>query len=512
MDKPITAVWEITMGCNMRCKHCGSSCAQPLPDELTTEEALALCDDIAELGLRWITLSGGEPLIRRDWAQLVRRLRERGVIPNVITNGWMCNEATIDAASEAGIGTFAISLDGPRDVHDYIRREGAFDRVVTALGLMIKKDVSAGAITTVHRRNLDRLDELYRILGDIGVTSWQLQIGLPMGNLGRTENADMVMPPEAVDQVLDFIHERSADPAMSIYPADCLGYYSRKEIEARTRAHHSQDPIAWQGCNAGKRSFGILHNGDILGCTSIRERAFIEGNIRERKLADIWNDPERFAWSRGLTKQQLEGHCRSCGYGDVCLGGCPNTRLTVAGSIHAANPYCAYHLALSRVETMLERAGQERLRAMAEDFVSTNEHQLAALALERLLSRTPDDVDALCRYGFVSYALHNYQIACDANEKALRLAPDNIYATKGLGVTLHSMGRTEDGIGHLRRAVEMADRAGTADAEALDSYHDLAVVYLQSGRKQEARALLDRAKGLSPDFAADNAALYQAAQ
>lgn len=58
---PVTAVWEITMGCNMRCDHCGSSCAEPLPDELTTEEALALCDDLKTVGLKWITLSGENP-------------------------------------------------------------------------------------------------------------------------------------------------------------------------------------------------------------------------------------------------------------------------------------------------------------------------------------------------------------------------------------------------------------------------------------------------------------------
>lgn len=323
MDNPITAVWEITMGCNMRCKHCGSSCAKPLPEELNTAEALALCEDIGDLGLKWITLSGGEPLIRQDWPQLVRALRARGVIPNMITNGWMCTEEIIDTAKDAGIGTFAVSLDGPRDVHDFIRREGAFDRAIIAMKTMAAKGIDAGAITTVQRRNIDRLEEIYDTLHTAGVEVWQLQIGLPMGNLGHGENIDMVLPPESIDRIIDFIHQHSTDPDMSIFPADCLGYYSVKEIEARTRANRSDEPISWIGCNAGKRSFGILHNGDILGCTSIRDRSFIEGNIRERPLAEIWHDPEKFAWSRTITKKQLSGRCAGCGYGDVCLGAAP---------------------------------------------------------------------------------------------------------------------------------------------------------------------------------------------
>jgi len=60
--QPITAVWEITFACNMRCKHCGSGCNTTKPDELSTEEALKVCDQIAELKIDYITLSGGEPL------------------------------------------------------------------------------------------------------------------------------------------------------------------------------------------------------------------------------------------------------------------------------------------------------------------------------------------------------------------------------------------------------------------------------------------------------------------
>ena len=73
MNKLTTAVWEITMGCNMRCKHCGSSCAEALPDELNTSEALEVCDQLKDLGLKVITLSGGEPTTRSDWHIIAKR-------------------------------------------------------------------------------------------------------------------------------------------------------------------------------------------------------------------------------------------------------------------------------------------------------------------------------------------------------------------------------------------------------------------------------------------------------
>ena len=125
---PVTAVWEVTMACNMRCKYCGFFYyAEALPDELTTEEALDVIDQMSSLGLRWITLSGGEPLTRRDLPQLVSRLVERKIAVNIITNGWLL-ESQARSLCESGVSTVAVSLDGPREIHDDIRREGSYDR------------------------------------------------------------------------------------------------------------------------------------------------------------------------------------------------------------------------------------------------------------------------------------------------------------------------------------------------------------------------------------------------
>lgn len=112
--QPITCVWEVTMGCNMHCGHCGSSCANPLDGELTTEEALDLCDQIAKLGLKWVTLSGGEPLTRPDTPELVKRLSSQGVSVNIITNGWLLDKAMVERLKDNGIATVAISIDGTR--------------------------------------------------------------------------------------------------------------------------------------------------------------------------------------------------------------------------------------------------------------------------------------------------------------------------------------------------------------------------------------------------------------
>ena len=275
--QPITCVWEVTMGCNMRCGHCGSSCADALPDELTTEEALDLCDQIAELGLKWITISGGEPLTRKDVPMLVERLSSSGVAVNIITNGWLLSGETAQKLKESGISTVAISIDGTPEIHDRIRREGAFDHARGAFQTMKELGIYTGAVTTVTKQNIDILHDLKEELISMGVKSWQVQLGLPMGNL--QERPDWVLEPERIQDIIDFAYETAKEGRIAIYLADCIGYYTKKEIEIKKIAYRTNMIAPWDGCNAGTRGFGILQNGDILGCTSIRSKEFIEGNM-----------------------------------------------------------------------------------------------------------------------------------------------------------------------------------------------------------------------------------------
>ncbi|TWH49490.1 radical SAM/SPASM domain-containing protein [Sporomusa sp. KB1] len=497
--KPVTAVWEITMGCNMRCKHCGSSCKEPLPDELNTEEALGLCDEIGALGLKWITLSGGEPLTRKDWPLLAQRLRQNNVIPDIITNAWMVTEDTVDMAKASGIGTFAISLDGLKETHDFMRKEGSFDQIMAALDLLKKKQMTAGIITTISKKNLPELQAVRDILISKGVTVWQIQIGLPMGNFSNQN--DMLIQPDDIDKIIDFSFETSNDSGISIYPADCIGYYNQKEIQVRSKAYRSSTTLKWEGCTAGKRSFGILHNGDILGCTSIRDRQFIEGNIRTTSLTDIWNDKEHFQWSRKLKKESLAGLCRICQYGDTCLGGCPNTRLTLNGGIYSENTYCSYNAAINKAVARVQEISEAELASLGKKFAHKGNWQLAEILMAKVIEKNPHDIDALNYYGYTNFMLGNYKEACQANEKVLAIDPQNAYAYKGLGLSRAKLGELEEGIGLLKKSTHLAE------ADYMDTYYDLAVLLYENGKLEEARAVLNDAVQKSEAFAAMNSNL-----
>jgi radical SAM protein with 4Fe4S-binding SPASM domain len=484
--QPLTCVWEITMGCNMRCKHCGSSCSEPLPDELSTEEALDAIRQMVGLGLKWVTLSGGEPFTRRDLPMLVKGLSDRGILVNIITNGWLVTDDMARELKSARIST--IGVDGTRDVHDRIRKPGSYERLERAFRICKDNKITAGAVTTITKENIGLLPQIKEELIRMGSSSWQVQLGLPMGNLaGRKE---WLLGPEQVDDILDFCYKTNSEGRITLYPADCLGYYSHKELLARQMAFNTPGYQLWDGCNAGVRGFGFLHNGDVLGCTSIRDREYIEGNIRDRPLKEIWEDRTAFQWWREMTKEKLSGHCQTCKYGSKCLGGCPNTRLTMNGNIYGENQYCSYNVALKKSEKGIKQINSvEELLNSARRSVAEQEHQLAAQQLERLLELDRTNAEALRLKGCAEFMNGNYALSENANRRALEIDPKDGYAKKGLGLALFRQGKKAEGIALVEEVVK------AANYQDADAVNDLEALYHENGQPDRIARLKSRSLG-----------------
>lgn len=476
--QPITCVWEITMGCNMRCGHCGSSCTEALPDELNTDEALDVCDQIADLGIRWVTLSGGEPITRKDLPLLVQRLSRNGVAVNIITNGWLLTEYMVQELKKSGVSTIAISMDGTQEIYDKIRKQGAYQHAMDAFRLIKEAGIRAGAVTTISNQNLNILNDLKEELIKAGVESWQVQIGLPMGNM--KEKPDWVIAPEQIEELIDFCYQTALEGRIKIYPADCIGYYTQKEQEIKRISYQSGQVSSWDGCNAGIRGFGILHNGDILGCTSIRSKEFVEGSVRGRSLRDIWADDNSFLWRRNLRKNQLTGECENCQYGSKCLGGCPNTRLTMNGDIYSDNQYCAYHLNMKRVKARYENNDNaEELEKIADMLIQTRNYQEAGIVLKRLLELKPNHMQALKSLGFCNYKCENYEACKKNNEKVLQQNPNDYEALRGLAVATFYSGDREQGIEMMMKAAQLAGGSNMDIMDDLEKMNERQITYLK---------------------------------
>lgn len=500
--KPVTAVWEITFACNMQCKHCGSSCDGFLPDELTTEEALSLCDDIGKLDLRYLTLSGGEPFLRRDWHLIARRLRDNNVIPVVITNGWLIDEDIVDKAFQAEVSNIAISLDGMRENHDFIRRKDSFDRIMKALDLLKEKGMSSSIVTSINKNNIKELPQLKELLIEKGVESWQVQVAVAMGNL--LDHPHLIIEPEQVDTIIDFAYETNKEGKIRVYPADCVGYYNVKEVEVKKMLSiNKQYDGIWRGCPAGKNSFGIRCTGDIIGCTSIRDVSYIEGNVRDISLPEIWEKEDSFEWNRKMTKNDLTGFCSECIYSAYCLGGCSNVKITMSKSLYE-NRYCSYCVAIEKeIEKIKKIISIEELLTTGKKYTEKGDYQFAEKYFARALEMNPMNQEVLDYLGFVHFQMENYDKCLEFNKLSLKINPDNAYALKGLGNCLVKLGERDKGIASLKKSIKNASDGFT------DPYHDLAVVYYKDKQYNKALKLLEEGRKKSNAFLHQSQEFYQ---
>lgn len=119
---PVHAVWEITLACNQKCRHCGSRAGKARSDELSTAECLSVVEQLADMGTREITLIGGEAYLRKDWLQIVRAIRARGIYCAIQTGGWNLDAKRLYDAVAAGLQGIGVSIDGLAAEHDRMRR------------------------------------------------------------------------------------------------------------------------------------------------------------------------------------------------------------------------------------------------------------------------------------------------------------------------------------------------------------------------------------------------------
>jgi radical SAM protein with 4Fe4S-binding SPASM domain len=344
---PRFCVWELTLACELRCKHCGSYAGPKRDDELSFEEALTVADQLAAMHCEKLTLGGGEPTLHPQWHELGKRLTRQGVLVNIISNGWQWSRDQVQKAKDAGLANVAFSLDGLEQAHDTVRRAGSFQRVVSAIDVSVGAGMPTTIVTHVNQLNHRHLPELRELLREHGVLSWQIQMGNPLGAMG--DNEALVVKPEELLWLIPQIAEMRADPCQRpvVFAADNVGYYGRWEKPLRDRG---AEISFWIGCRAGCQVVGIESNGNVKGCLSLPssrhgDNRFVEGNLRQQSLADIWNKPGAFAYNRQFRPEQLVGFCARCRYGDICRGGCTWTAFGHTRNRYD-NPYCFYRQAL----------------------------------------------------------------------------------------------------------------------------------------------------------------------
>ncbi|MEQ1702163.1 MAG: mycofactocin radical SAM maturase [Ilumatobacteraceae bacterium] len=324
LDAPICLTWELTYACNLQCIHCLSSSGQRDERELSTEEAKRVLDQLRELQVFYINIGGGEPMVRRDFFELVEYSVASGIGVKFSTNG-----AFIDAEKARRLAAMdyldiQISLDGvDAATNDAVRGGGSYDMAIRAMDNLKAANFGPFKISVVvTRHNVSQLDEFKALADKYGA---QLRITRLRPSGRGVDSWDDLHPTNAQQrEIYDWLmaHGENVLTGDSFFHLNALG-------------------PALPGlnmCGAGRVVCLIDPIGDVYACPFVIHDEFRAGNVRdEGGFAKVWKQSELFT---ELREPQSAGACASCGAFDACQGGCMAAKFFTGLPLDGPDPEC----------------------------------------------------------------------------------------------------------------------------------------------------------------------------
>ena len=233
--RPIFAVWEITLACDLACGHCGSRSGRARPEELSTAEALNLVDQLAELGVMEVALIGGESYLREDWCEIIARIAERGMDPLITTGGRGMTPERARAAKAAGLLSASVSIDGLEATHDEQRGvAGSFAAAITAMRNLREAGVQVSSNTQINQLSMRELPDVLETIIANGAHSWQIQITVAMGR--AADRPEWLLQPYDLLELfpmLDRLAARCREADVVLWPGNNIGYFGPYETTLR---------------------------------------------------------------------------------------------------------------------------------------------------------------------------------------------------------------------------------------------------------------------------------------
>ncbi|HMR07635.1 MAG TPA: radical SAM protein, partial [Polyangiaceae bacterium] len=277
--RPIYAVWEITLACDLACRHCGSRAGHARPDELSTEECLDMVRQMSEMDVKEVTIIGGEAYLRDDWVDIVREIRKRGMQATMTTGGRGITKERARQAAEAGLQSVSVSVDGTEEIHDRLRGvKGSYRSALEALTNLQEAGVRVSANTQINRLSIPHMRHVLETIAAHNTHSWQIQLTVAMGR--AADEPDVLLQPyDLLDlfPMLADLKKRCDELNVRMWPGNNIGYFGPYESVLRgtmPRGHMAS-------CGAGRSTLGIEADGSIKGCPSLPTNAWTGGNIRD---------------------------------------------------------------------------------------------------------------------------------------------------------------------------------------------------------------------------------------
>ena len=317
---PLTGSIELTARCNLQCVHCyldpSSFIARPDVDGMSTAKLFSVLDEITEAGCLNLLFTGGEPLLRKDFAEIFHRAKRNGMLVSIFSNGTLMREEIASLFADLPPQSVEISLYGAtEETYEKITRvKGSYRRCMEGIRLLLDAEVPVALKTMLMTLNRHELAAMEKMAGDLGVKFRFDAAIFPRLNGDRYPLSLRVPPEEVAEKELSDPERRR----------------QWKDFYQRATGGGAEDRLYL--CGAGVNSFHIDASGILRPCLMVTSVAYPLGH---GSFSAGWRDVISLISSR---KPGKEYPCNSCEKGPLC-GYCPAFFALENGREDICSPY-----------------------------------------------------------------------------------------------------------------------------------------------------------------------------
>lgn len=319
---------DLTLACNLRCKHCAPIAGHALKEELSTKQVKRYISECIEITAPNgnLTFTGGEPLLRLDLLELVEHAIAVGYRDvQITTNGLLIDSRFIEYVQKnKEIVSVQVSLDGLKGEHEWLRGSNTWKKVLEKIESLKSAGCKVGVACCVHRRNFSSIIPFLKFLREKNLNLVGLLTLIPKG---RAIDNKLERVPE--HETIKLIHEH-----LSEFEDVSIGVPLFNPILTLRTC------MRFLRCGVGVQGLNLRSNGDLFPCFMVSSPNYKLGNIKKDSVLKIWKNSPILHFLRSLTINTLN-KCRNCEFRFFCGGGCRGTHMLLTGDIKGiADPLC----------------------------------------------------------------------------------------------------------------------------------------------------------------------------
>ena len=320
---PLFASIDLSTICNLNCIHCRNKMQKTA--SLEYSKVKSLVKEFEKLEIFHLSFACGEPFLYPQIYELLfysQKLNFPKI--TITTNCVVLNKSKIDKLDNGKI-RFAVSLDGPKKIHNLIRGKAVFDKVIKNIAYLVSKGFFVMINCTLMKQNFKYFDDIIKIAKKLKVNQINFSKVFPV----HKEIKKFMLSKKDLNKVYIKYGAYSNEKKLVIFLYK--GYVGFP-------TEYNTDIATYMGCRAGISQINVMSDGSILGCKLLPN--VCAGNIYKNNITEIWENDDNWKLFRNIKDNLESKSCKQCKYFDACKGGCRAFAYYITGNLNNKDPLC----------------------------------------------------------------------------------------------------------------------------------------------------------------------------